>query len=113
LIRPLLVSWGLLLAMEWPAYRITRSREWSSILLLIVVLGFFSRFDFASAMFFGTLAMAALLWIVFRLLRRELKLFHMAMALHALSLAVILWCGSWWYQHSRAIPSSYYERRPG
>jgi hypothetical protein len=38
LIRPLLVSWGLLLAMEWPAYRITRSREWSSILLLIVVL---------------------------------------------------------------------------
>jgi hypothetical protein len=113
IIRPLLVSWVILLGMELPAYWLTRNRKWASLVLVIVVAGLFASFEFAAVMLFGSLAMTALLWVAFRGIGRKLKLFHLLMAVNGLHLAIVLLCGASVYQLNRSIPPSYYENLPG
>lgn len=109
-IRPLLILWAVVLLLSWPAYWLTRDWNWVGILLLVIVLGFFSRDLFALAYSVTVLVVLGFLWLSYKLiLKRKLKFQHVFLILNSVTLIAIFLLSSVLYSNLGTIPVSYYR----
>jgi hypothetical protein len=64
MIRPLIILWLILLLLSLPSYWLTKDWNWAGLLLIVIVLGFFSRSIFAYAYSITLLSILLVLWLV-------------------------------------------------
>ena len=76
ILRPLVVLWGVLALLIWPAYWLTRDWTWAAILLTVFVLGFYFSSDFFStALLF--IVTGTVVWLaIASLTKRKIHVFH-------------------------------------
>ncbi len=109
LLWPLLVLCFVTGCLSFPAYWLTRDKDWASILLLVVALGFFSSGIFAFSYSVTVVLITLLLAIAFRVLKRKLTANHFFLITNLVSGTAIALSGARLYQGFKTIPSSYYE----
>jgi hypothetical protein len=108
--RPLITLWSVLFLLFLPAYWITRDWNWTGILLVVIVLGFFSSTIFAYSYSITIVSILGLLWGAHTfLLKRKLRLKHVHIVLNAVSLIAIALSLAFLYPLLNTIPASYYN----
>jgi hypothetical protein len=110
IVRPLLLLWTVVILFSWPAYWLTRDWNWAGILLVVLVLGFFSRDLFALAYSVTILSVVGLLWLSYKfLLKRKLNFQHIFLVLNSVTLIAVILLSFVLYSNLGTIPASYYQ----
>lgn len=110
IVRPLLILWAIVILLSWPAYWLTRDWNWAGILLVVLVLGFFSRDLFALAYSATVLSVLGLLWLSYKwILKRELMFQHVFLILNSVTLVAVILLSTVLYSNLGTIPASYYK----
>jgi len=110
IVRPLLILWSILLLLFFPAYWITKDWNWASILLVVLVLGFFSSGIFSLAYSITVICALGLLWLVYRfILKRKFGVKHTFLVINCTTLIAIFLSSSVLIPRLETIPGSYYR----
>lgn len=107
-LRPFIILSLILFILSWPAYWLTKNWNWTAILLVIVVLGFFSSTLFAYAYSITIFSLLLILWVAFRILRREFGMPQIFIALNAVSIVAIGLTLSVFAMRMSKVPPAYY-----
>ena len=111
LLRPLFALWVFLLILILPAYLLTRNWKWTSLLLTIFVLGFFSSADFFSLVF-GFFVLMSICWFAFVWLRKiPIRLEHFIYILAAIGVLFLAYASFLIVTMLRQIPEAQYRQQ--
>lgn len=108
-LRPLILLWLILSLLFVPAYRLTRDWNWASILLMIVVLGLFSRAIFVYTYLIMVLSILVILWTIYRSLHKKLEIHHVFTVINTASLVALILSLVFFCTRIGRVPFSYYR----
>jgi len=108
-IRPLIILWAVLLLLFLPTYWITRDWNWAGILLVVIVLGFFSSTIFAYSYSITVFLILVLLRGTYGIRKRKLAISHVFLVLNVVSLVAIFLSLMVLYSVLSTIPTTYYS----
>jgi hypothetical protein len=111
LIRPLIILWTIFFLLSFPAYWITKDWNWAGLLLILILLGFFSHSIFAYAYSLTVLTFLFTIWTVYRFLLKRKFTFHLVyFVINIVSLVSIVLMSMVTVTQFQKVPFIYYKK---